>query len=146
MIIRTSWLYSFFGNNFVKTIWAKAQEKDILKVVFDQTGSPTCAADLAEAIMGIIAGVIRNRIAFTAGIYNYSNEGVCSWYDLAEATVNEAGIQCKILPILSKDYPTVAQRPFYSVLDKSKIKETFNLEIPHWRSSLRRCIKLLNDQ
>ncbi|MBN2863785.1 MAG: dTDP-4-dehydrorhamnose reductase [Bacteroidales bacterium] len=146
MIIRTSWLYSSFGNNFVKTIRTKAQEKDILKVVFDQTGSPTYAADLAEAIMGIIAGVIRNRIAFTAGVYNYSNEGVCSWYDLAEATVNEAGIQCKILPILSKDYPTVAQRPFYSVLDKSKIKETFNLEIPHWRSSLRRCIKLLNDQ
>jgi len=143
MIIRTSWLYSSFGTNFVKTILNKAKEKDLMKVVFDQTGSPTWAADLAEAILNIISGVIRNRIAFNAGIYQYTNEGICSWYDLALETVKEAGLQCKIIPILSKDYPTAAKRPFYSVLDKSKIKENYNLEIPHWRSSLKKCIKLM---
>jgi len=143
MIIRTAWLYSSFGANFVKTILLRAKGNDSLRVVFDQIGSPTYAADLADAIMKIIAGVIRNKIAFNAGIYHYSNEGVCSWYDFAEAIVREAGIQCKILPILSRDYPTAARRPFYSVLDKTKIKETYNLEIPHWSSSLKKCIKLL---
>jgi len=143
MIIRTSWLYSSYGSNFIKTILAKAKEHDSLKVVFDQTGTPTWAADLAEAILSIIAGVIRNQIAFNAGIYHYSNEGVCSWYDLALETVKEAGLKCKIIPILSKEYPSAARRPFYSVLDKSKIKENYNLEIPHWRYSLKRCIKLL---
>jgi dTDP-4-dehydrorhamnose reductase len=143
MIIRTSWLYSSYGSNFVKTILAKAKEHDSLKVVFDQIGSPTWAADLAEALLSIIAGVIRNRIAFNAGVYHYSNEGVCSWYDLAMETVKEAGLQCKIIPILSKDYPAASKRPFYSALDKSKIKENYDLEIPHWRSSLKKCIKLL---
>jgi dTDP-4-dehydrorhamnose reductase len=143
MIIRTSWLYSSYGSNFVKTILVKAKEHDSLKVVFDQIGSPTWAADLAEAILSIIAGVIRNRIAFNAGVYHYSNEGVCSWYDLAMETVKEAGLQCKIIPILSKDYHAAAKRPFYSVLDKSKIKENYSLEIPHWRNSLKKCIKLL---
>jgi len=143
MIIRTSWLYSSYGSNFVKTILVKAKEHDSLKVVFDQIGSPTWAADLAEAILSIIAGVIRNQIAFNAGVYHYSNEGVCSWYDLAMETVKEAGLQCKIIPILSKDYHAAAKRPFYSVLDKSKIKENYSLEIPHWRNSLKKCIKLL---
>ena len=143
MIIRTSWLYSSFGSNFVKTILDKAKEKDSLKVVFDQTGTPTYAADLAEAILNIISGVIKNRIAFNAGIYHYSNEGVCSWYDFANEIIREAGINCKVLPVISSEYPTAARRPFYSVLDKSKIKETYNLEIPHWRSSLQKCIKLL---
>ena len=143
MIIRTSWLYSFHGSNFVKTILAKAKEKESLNVVFDQIGSPTWAADLAESIMLIISGVIRNQIAFNAGIYHYSNEGVCSWYDFADAIVSEAGLSCKILPILSKEYPTAVQRPFYSVLDKAKIKENYNLVIPHWRSSLKKCIKQL---
>jgi len=143
MIIRTAWLYSSFGANFVKTILPRAKGNDSLRVVFDQIGSPTYAADLADAIMKIIAGVIRNKIAFNAGIYHYSNEGVCSWYDFAEAIVREAGIQCKVLPILSRDYPAAARRPFYSVLDKTKIKETYNLEIPHWSSSLKKCIKLL---
>ncbi len=143
MIIRTAWLYSSFGANFVKTILPRAKENDSLRVVFDQIGSPTYAADLADAIMKIIAGVIRNKIAFNAGIYHYSNEGVCSWYDFAEAIVREAGIQCKVLPILSRDYPSAARRPFYSVLDKTKIKETYNLEIPHWSSSLKKCINLL---
>jgi dTDP-4-dehydrorhamnose reductase len=143
MIIRTSWLYSSCGDNFVKTILRKAKENESLKVVFDQTGTPTWAADLAESIMLIISGVIRNQVAFTAGIYNYSNEGVCSWYDFAQAIAEEAGLACKILPILSKDFKTAARRPFYSVLDKSKIKEDYNLEIPHWRCSLNKCIKQL---
>jgi dTDP-4-dehydrorhamnose reductase len=143
MIIRTSWLYSSYGSNFVKTMLAKAKENDTVRVVFDQTGTPTYGHDLAEAVMTIISGVIRNQIAFNAGIYHYSNEGVCSWYDLAEAAINEAGLKCRVLPILSKDYKTPAVRPFYSVLDKSKIKENYNLVIPHWRSSLNKCIKQL---
>ncbi len=143
MIIRTAWLYSSFGSNFVKTILAKARENDTLRVVFDQTGTPTYAYDLAEAVMTIISGVIRNQIAFNAGIYHYSNEGVCSWYDLAEATIKEAGLKCKVKPILTKEYKTPAARPYYSVLDKSKIKENYNIEIPHWRSSLNKCIKQL---
>ncbi len=141
MIIRTSWLYSQYGSNFVKTILAKAKEHDSLKVVFDQTGSPTYAADLAEAILNIIAGVIRNRLAFIAGVYHYSNEGVCSWYDLAQESVKKAGINCKVIPILSKDFQAKAKRPSYSVLDKSRIKENYNLEIPHWRDSLKKCIE-----
>ena len=104
MVIRTSWLYSSFGNNFVKTILRHAAEKESLRVVFDQTGSPTYAADLAEAIMFIISGVIRNHFALNAGIYNYSNEGVCTWYDFATEIVNEAGLECKINPVLTKDY------------------------------------------
>ena len=104
MIIRTSWLYSSFGNNFVKTILRHAAEKESLKVVFDQTGTPTYAADLAEAIMNIISGVIRNQIAMNSGIYNYSNEGVCTWYDFASEIVKEAGLTCKVNPVLTKDY------------------------------------------
>ncbi len=143
MIIRTSWLYSSFGNNFVKTILKKAREKESLNVVFDQVGTPTYAADLAEAVITIIAGVIRNQMAFIPGIYHYSNEGVCSWYDFAEAIVEEAEISCRIIPILSAQYFTAAQRPAYSVLDKSKIKENYDLTIPHWRSSLGKCIKII---
>jgi dTDP-4-dehydrorhamnose reductase len=143
MIIRTSWLYSSFGNNFVKTILKNAGEKESLRVVFDQIGTPTYAADLAEAIMNIISGVIRNQIALNAGIYNYSNEGVCSWYDFATEIVQEAGLKCNITPVLTKDYQSAAQRPAYSVMNKSKIKDNFNLSIPHWRTSLKRCMKLL---
>ena len=143
MIIRTAWLYSSFGNNFVKTILRHASEKESLKVVFDQTGTPTYAADLAEAIMTIISGVIRNQIALNAGIYNYSNEGVCSWYDFAVEIMQEAGLSCQVSPILSKDFPQAAKRPVYSVLDKSKIKENYNLIIPHWSTSLKKCMKLL---
>jgi len=143
MIIRTAWLYSSFGNNFVKTILRHGAEKETLKVVFDQTGTPTYAADLAEAILSIVSGVIRNQIAMNSGIYNYSDEGVCSWYDFACEIVKEAGLTCKILPILSKDYAQIAQRPVYSVMDKSKIKDNYGISIPHWRSSLIKCIKLL---
>jgi dTDP-4-dehydrorhamnose reductase len=143
MIIRTAWLYSSFGNNFVKTILRNAAEKESLKVVFDQTGTPTYAADLAGAIMYIISGVIRNQIAMNSGIYNYSNEGVCSWYDFAREIIKESGLTCRVLPVLTKDYPQAAKRPVYSVLDKSKIKENYGLSIPHWRDSLIKCLKLL---
>lgn len=143
MIIRTSWLYSSFGNNFVKTILKHAAEKDSLNVVFDQTGTPTYAADLAEAILTIVAGVIRNQIAMNSGIYNYSNEGVCSWYDFACEIVKEAGLNCTIKPVLSKDFKQIATRPSYSVMDKSKIRENYGLIIPHWRNSMIKCIKLL---
>ena len=143
MIIRTSWLYSSFGNNFVKTILKHGKEKESLRVVSDQTGTPTYAADLAEAIMSIISGVIRNQIAMNSGIYNYSNEGVCTWYDFACEIVKEAGLTCKVNPVLTKDYQSAAQRPAYSVMDKSKIKENYSLSIPHWRTSLKKCMKLL---
>jgi dTDP-4-dehydrorhamnose reductase len=142
MIIRTSWLYSSFGNNFVKTILKHAAEKESLKVVFDQTGTPTYAADLAGAIMSIISGVIRNRIAMNSGIYNYSNEGVCTWYDFACEIVKEAGLICNVQPVLTKEYKQAAKRPAYSVMDKSKIKENYGLSIPYWRTSLINCMKL----
>jgi dTDP-4-dehydrorhamnose reductase len=143
MVIRTAWLYSSFGSNFVKTIITRGKENTSLKVVFDQVGTPTYAADLANAIMTIISGVIRNQTAFHAGIYQYSNEGVCSWYDFATEIALEAGLDCNIIPILSKDYQSLVKRPSYSVFDKTKIKETYNLTIPHWRSSLKKCIKQL---
>jgi dTDP-4-dehydrorhamnose reductase len=143
MIIRTSWLYSGFGNNFVKSILNKGKVNEPLNVVFDQTGTPTYAADLADAVLLIISKVVRNQIAFNAGLYHYSNEGVCSWYDFATEIILESGLKCRINPILSKDFPSAAKRPIYSVLDKSKIKENYGLEIPHWRVSLRKCMKLL---
>ncbi len=143
MVIRTSWLYSSFGNNFVKTIVRHAGEKESLNVVFDQAGTPTYAADLAEAIMYIVSGVNRNQFVMNAGIYNYSNEGISSWYDFAVAIVREAGLSCRIMPILTREYKLPAQRPAYSVMDKSKIKENYNLSIPYWRDSLEKCIKLL---
>jgi len=144
MIIRTSWLYSSFGNNFVKTILRHGKEKGSLRVVFDQTGTPTYAAEFAETIMFIVSGVIRNQIAFNAGIYNYSNEGVCSWYDFAVEIITEAGITCDLTPVLTRDFKLSAERPVYSVLDKTKIKENYNISIPHWRTSLKKCMKLLN--
>lgn len=143
MVIRTSWLYSSFGTNFVKTILKHGAEKESLNVVFDQTGTPTYAADLAEAIMSIVSGVIRNQVAMNAGIYNYSNEGVCTWFDFATEIINEAGFSCKVLPVLSHEFKQIAHRPVYSVMDKRKIKENYGLTIPHWRTSLLKCIKLL---
>jgi dTDP-4-dehydrorhamnose reductase len=145
MIIRTSWLYSSFGNNFVKTILKLGKERESLSVVFDQIGTPTYASDLAEAIMYIISEVIRNQIVFKPGVYNYSNEGVCSWYDFTAAILEVSGLACKVNPILTKDYPTAALRPPYSVLDKSKIKEDYDLSIPHWRTSLKKCMILLKN-
>lgn len=142
-IIRTAWLYSSFGANFVKTIQKKAAETGALNVVFDQVGTPTYAADLANAIMTIISGVIKNKHPYKPGIYHYTNEGVCSWYDFAKAITELSNIECSITPVLSSSYNSIAKRPFYSVLDKTKIKETYNIDIPYWRRSLEKCINLL---
>jgi dTDP-4-dehydrorhamnose reductase len=144
MVIRTSWLYSTFGTNFVKTILKYGRERESLRVVYDQTGTPTYAADLAGAIMAIISGVIRNQVAFNAGLYNYSNEGVCTWYDFASEIISEAGLKCQVNPVLTRDYQLPASRPVYSVMDKSKIKENYGLSIPHWRSSLKSCMSKMN--
>jgi len=136
VIIRTSWLYSSFGNNFVKTMLRLGKERETLNVVFDQIGTPTYAADLAAAIMQII-----DFEKFIGGIYHFSNEGAVSWYDFTKAIHRIAGIStCKVLPIESKDYPVRTPRPFFSVLNKSKIKQTFKIEIPYWEDSLRVCI------
>jgi dTDP-4-dehydrorhamnose reductase len=145
IIIRTSWLYSFFGNNFVKTILRIGKERGELRVVFDQVGTPTYAKDLASSIFHIIQHIIDHPSEIHEGIYNYSNEGVCSWYDFAIEILGFAGIPCKVYPVESKDYPSVTKRPFYSVLNKSKIKSSFNLAIPHWRASLKDCIERLSN-
>lgn len=138
-IIRTSWLYSQFANNFVKTMLKLATTKNEISVVADQIGSPTYAMDLADAVLQMIAAGEEHY-----GVYHYSNEGACSWYDLAVSTFELAGLDVKVHPIPSSAYPTKAKRPSFSVLDKRKIKATFNLEIPHWRSSLARCIEKIN--
>ncbi len=140
IIIRTAWLYSSFGNNFVKTMIRLGKERDSLNVVADQTGTPTYAADLAKAIMDIIVFDTEKQL-FPAGIYHYSNEGICSWYDFTLKIHELAGItSCQVNPITTDQYPTKAKRPMYSVLDKTKIKETFKLEIPEWEGSLSKCM------
>lgn len=144
MVIRTSWLYSSYGKNFVRTILSKAGSSDNINVVFDQTGSPTYAADLASAIMEIISGTIKNNHNFVPGIFHYADEGSCSWYDLAVEIVAAAGSSCKVNAIPASAYPAKARRPSFSVLDKTKIKETYNLTIPHWRVSLNNCISKIN--
>lgn len=138
MVIRTAWLYSIYGNNFVKTMIRLGQERDSLGVIFDQIGTPTYANDLAQAIFAAInKGVVR-------GIYHFSDEGVCSWYDFTIAIHRLANIaSCKVKPLHTADYPAKAPRPHYSVLDKTKIKDTFGIEIPHWEESLKRCINQL---
>jgi len=143
VIIRTSWLYSSFGNNFVKTILKYSKERRSLDVVCDQIGSPTYAGDLALTILKIIPGIIDHH---GIEIFHYSNEGVASWFDFAKTITEFAGINCKINPIETKDYPLPASRPFYSVLNKSKIKERFGLEIPYWKDSLEECLKKLIDK
>ena len=137
LIIRTSWLYSAFGNNFVKTMLRLGNERTELGIVADQIGSPTNAADLASAILTIISSVLNQTKSFIPGIYHYSNEGVASWYDFTKAIFEIVGINCLVKPISSEDYPSPVQRPAYSVMDKSKIKATFGLQIPHWRDSLK---------
>jgi dTDP-4-dehydrorhamnose reductase len=140
MIIRTSWLYSSFGNNFVRTMLRKGAELGQLRVVFDQVGTPTYAADLASAILTVLPLSIEKRIG---GIFQFANEGVCSWYDFALASLEIAGIPCKVIPIETKEYPLPAERPYYSVLNKSKFKQAFGIEIPYWRDSLLICVKKL---
>ena len=140
VILRTAWLYSVYGNNFVKTMIRLGQEKEQLGVVFDQIGTPTYAADLAQAIFTVIESPI-----WHAGIYHFTNEGVCSWYDFTLAIHELAGItKCQVRPILSEEYAYKTPRPHYSVLDKSKFKKTFDVKIPHWLDGLRRCMKLLS--
>ena len=139
VIIRTSWLYSTFGKNFVKTMIMLGKERDSLNVVSDQRGTPTYARDLAKAIMSVTKAK-----EFVAGIYNYSNEGECSWYDFTCEIHRLAGVECNVNAITTQEYPTKAKRPAYSVMDKSKIKNTFGINIPDWKESLKDCIKLLN--
>lgn len=139
VIIRTSWLYSFYGNNFVKTMIRLGKEKEQLNVIFDQTGTPTYAKDLASVILKIIE---KDPVTGTE-IYHYSNEGVASWYDFAKSIMDNAELNCIVKPIETKNYPTPAKRPHYSVLNKSKIKEQFSVDIPHWQDSLKNCMKLL---
>ena len=139
MVIRTAWLYSSFGNNFVKTMLRLGKEREALGVVADQTGTPTYARDLAMAIIEIL------RQGIIPGVYHYSNEGTTSWYDFTKAIHRIAGINtCSVKPIHTEDYPTPAKRPHYSVLDKTKIKSTFNISIPWWEDSLKECLKELN--
>lgn len=145
IVIRTSWLYSSFGNNFVKTMLKLGSERDELNVVFDQVGTPTFAADLAYAILQIVEKTLNNQKDFRGGIYHYSNEGVCSWFDFAKKIMQIGNRSCRINPIESKDYPTPAKRPHYSILNKGKIKKTYNLFIPHWEDSLIRCIEILTN-
>ena len=138
MIIRTAWLYSTFGNNFVKTMLRLGKEKTELGVIFDQIGTPTYARDLAKVIIAAIAQGIQ------PGVYHFSNEGVISWYDFTKAIHRIAGItSCHVRPLHTAEYPTPAKRPAYSVLDKTKIKETYNIEIPYWEESLKECIEKL---
>ncbi len=143
IIIRTAWLYSEFGKNFVKTMLDLTASKPELKVVFDQTGTPTYARDLAEAIFAIVEG---RKYAGNEGIYHYSNEGVCSWYDFTKTIAELAGrTKCDIQPCHSDEFPSKVKRPAYSVLDKTKIKTVFGLRIPYWTDSLKTCLQNLKE-
>ncbi len=143
IVIRTSWLYSAYGNNFVKTMLKLGNEKDELGVIFDQVGTPTNASDLAKICLNILSDESSANISSKGKIYHYSNEGVISWYDFARAIMELGSLDCKVRPIETKHYPTPAKRPHYSVLNKSKIKTDFNIEIPYWRDSLEKCIEKL---
>lgn len=140
VILRTAWLYSTYGNNFVKTMIRLGKERSELGVIFDQIGTPTYARDLAVAIFAAIEQGVK------PGVYHFSNEGVISWYDFTKAIHRIAGIKdCKVRPLHTEEYPTPANRPHYSVLDKTKIKQTYGIEIPYWEESLVECIKKLKD-
>jgi len=144
IIIRTSWLYSPFGNNFVKSMIKLGNERHELNIVFDQIGTPTYAYDLGLSIMEIIFKTSSGIKKWLPDIYHFSNEGVCSWYDFTKAIYSLKGITtCNVNPIESKDYPTPVKRPHYSVLNKKKIKTTFDITIPYWKDSLEECLKYL---
>lgn len=142
IIIRTAWLYSEYGNNFVKTMLRLAKEKGELKVVADQFGTPTYAADLADAIIRIAGD---ENVADKTGIYHFSDEGVCSWYDFAVEIVRQSGIDCRVQPLTTEQYPTKARRPAYSVLDKTKIKREFEVVVPDWKESLGKCLDRMKE-
>ena len=141
IIIRTAWLYSPYGNNFVKTMLRLGAEKSDINVVNDQIGTPTYAADLAQAIVTILPRMHK----YNSGVYHFTDEGVCSWYDFATEIMTMAELPCNVHPISTAEYPTRAKRPAYSVLDKSKIKTNFGIEIPHWRKSLQDCLQKIRD-
>lgn len=142
IIIRTSWVYSSFGNNFVKTMLRLGKEKEELGVIFDQIGTPTYARDLAKSILDILPKINNKKVV----IYNYSNEGVLSWYDFAKEIMKMAKLECKINPIETFQYPTPASRPHYSLLNKSKIKKEFDIEIRYWKDSLDECLKQMGER
>jgi dTDP-4-dehydrorhamnose reductase len=141
LILRTSWVYSAFGHNFVKTMLRLGRERGAVRVVSDQIGSPTYARDLALVAHFVALGLPAG--GFPQGIFHYSNEGVCSWFDFARSVFDLSGLPCTVVPISSAEFPTPASRPYFSVLDKSKFKEVFALPIPYWRDSLRDCLQLL---
>lgn len=138
VILRTAWLYSEYGNNFMKTVLRLAADRDELRFIFDQVGSPTYAGDLAMAMLTILNSDVDGK--FVPGIYHFSNEGVCSWYDFTVKILDIAGLKKRVVPIETKDYPTPAKRPHYSVLNKAKVKSVYGIEIPHWESSLAFCM------
>ncbi|SDB89668.1 dTDP-4-dehydrorhamnose reductase [Williamwhitmania taraxaci] len=142
IVIRTSWLYSAYGNNFVKTMLRLGKEKESIGVIFDQIGTPTWAHDLAKAMISMVIKIGIKTDSYS-GIYHFSNEGVCSWYDFSRKIMQLSGSPCQVNPIETADYPLPAPRPAYSVLNKKKIKETFKIEIPHWEQSLIKCLNLL---
>ena len=145
IVIRTSWLYSSYGNNFVKTMLRLGKEKESLGVIFDQVGTPTYARDLAKTCLEILTGVNALKISKNENLYHYSNEGIASWYDFAISIMELGGVDCIVKPIQTKDYPTFARRPHFSVLNKSKIKTDFKIEIPYWRDSLKDCIEKIKN-
>lgn len=141
IIIRTAWLYSDTGHNFVKTILSLAEKHNEIRVVCDQIGTPTYARDLAEAVLAVL-----KSHQWVAGIYHFTDEGAASWYDFAKAILRIAGKKTRVVPIPTEDYPTMAQRPAYSILDRSRIKATYGVEIPHWEDALTDCVKLILNQ
>ena len=146
IIIRTSWVYSEYGNNFVKTMLRLGKERDEINVVSDQIGSPTYATDLAQAIMAIVNSDTFTQANVDSEIYHYSNEGECSWYDFAKTIFELSNVSCNVSPIETKNYPTPATRPHYSLLNKEKIKKSYKLTIPYWKDSLQSCLKKLAEQ
>ena len=145
IVIRTSWLYSSYGNNFVKTMLRLGSEKESVEVIYDQIGTPTYARDLARTCMEILTGVNSSKISKDGNLYHYSNEGVVSWYDFAISIMEFGEKNCKVKPIQTEDYPSIAKRPNFSVLNKMKIKTDFNINIPYWRDSLKECIEKIHN-
>ncbi len=144
-IIRTSWLYSSFGQNFVKTMLRLGKETDEINVVSDQIGSPTYAEDLAVGVLEIVLQTFKNPERHLSGIYHFSNKGFCSWSEFADEIMTASNLNCKVNPVSTEAYPTIAKRPKYSLLDKSKIIKTFGIKVPFWKDSLRKCLLKMNE-
>jgi dTDP-4-dehydrorhamnose reductase len=144
LVIRTAWLYSSFGSNFVKTMLRLGSQRSAISVVADQVGTPTYAADLADAILRVIDAINSDKTRFHSGIFHYTNEGICTWYDFAIAIMRHAGLSCKVIPVDTAEYPTAARRPQYSVLHKGRIKQCYAIAIRHWQQALEECMAKLN--